>query len=238
MDFQKVRSKKVSTIVAEQIIKAIKRGDFPVGSKLPSEFDLAEQMGVSRPSVREGLSALAAVGLIESKPGNGNFVRNGTSPVDTIGREAVLILESESSCLEIMEARGLLEPPIASLAAEKRTEEDLGQLRVICDRLEQLARKGEFNPYFGVDEEFHLALLKAAGNSLLASALTPLINTMDQHLYREFTHDYYFKNQLGLEEVASLHGKILEAIEASDQRLAAQRMHEHWKRMQKAVAAC
>jgi len=237
MDFQKIRPTKVSVIVARQLLGAIKRGDFPVGTKLPSEAVLAEQMGVSRPSVREGLSALAAVGLIESKPGSGNFVRNGTSPVDLIGREAVLILESESSCLEIMEARGLLEPPIAALAAEKRTEEDLGQLRAICDRLEQLARKGEFDPYFDTDEEFHLALIKAAGNSLLASALTPLIATMDQHLYREFTHDYYFKNQLGLEEVASLHGKILEAIEASDQRLATQRMREHWERMKEAIFA-
>lgn len=237
MDFQKIHPTKVSVIVARQLIGAIKRGDFPVGTKLPAEAALAEQMGVSRPSVREGLSALAAVGLIESKPGSGNFVRNGTSPVDTIGREAVLILESESSCLEIMEARGLLEPPIAALAAEKRTAEDLGQLRVICEKLERLAKQGKFDPYFDTDEEFHLALINAGGNSLLASALTPLINTMDQHLYREFTHDYYFKNQLGLEEVASLHGKILEAIEATDPNLASHRMEEHWERMQEAVAS-
>ncbi len=236
MDFQKVRSKKVSTIVAEQIIKAIKQGDFPVGTKLPSEAALAEQMGVSRPSVREGLSALAAVGLIESKPGSGNFVRNGTSPVDIIGREAVLVLENESSCLEIMEARGLLEPPIAALAAEKRTEEDLKQLGAICDRLKLLANQGKFDPYFDTDEEFHLALVDAAGNSLLASALIPLINTMDQHLYREFTHDYYFKNQLGLEEVATLHDGILEAIIARDSVLAKKKMCEHWQRMQEAVS--
>lgn len=71
--------------------------------KLPSEVTLAKQMRISCPSVREGLSALAAVWLIESKPGSGNYVRKGTSPIDTIGREAVLMLENESSCVEIME---------------------------------------------------------------------------------------------------------------------------------------
>lgn len=74
-----------------------------MGMKLPSEATLAEQMCISCPSVREGLSALAAVGLIESKPGSGNYVRKGTSPVDTIGREAVLMLEKELSCVENME---------------------------------------------------------------------------------------------------------------------------------------
>jgi GntR family transcriptional repressor for pyruvate dehydrogenase complex len=238
MGFQKVHSTKVSVKVAEQLVEAIKRGDFPVGSKLPSEAAIAEQMGVSRPSIREGLSALAAVGLIESKPGSGNFVSNGTSSVDTIGREAFLILENESSCLEIMEARGLLEPPVAALAAEKRTEKDIEQLRAIWDRLKRLAKEEEFDSYFDADEEFHLALVNASGNSLLASALAPLIKTMDQHLYREFTRDYYFKNHIGLKEVAGLHGKIIKAIEASDRMLATQRMREHWERMQEAVSAC
>lgn len=75
-----------------------------MGTKLPSEATLAEQMRISCPSVREGLSAFASGGLIESKPGIGNYVRKGkASPVDTIGREAVLTLENESSCVEIME---------------------------------------------------------------------------------------------------------------------------------------
>ncbi|MEA3356788.1 MAG: FCD domain-containing protein, partial [Candidatus Bipolaricaulota bacterium] len=162
---------------------------------------------------------------------------NGTSSVEMIGREAFLILEKESSCLEIMEARGLLEPPVAALAAQKRTDEDLAKLRVIYDRLVQLADQGEFDQYFDVDKEFHLALVAAAGNSLLASVLTPLIKTMEQKLYREFTRDYYFKNHIGLKEVAGLHGKILKAIEATDPNLTSQKMEEHWDKMRTAVLA-
>jgi len=85
MPFEKVRPRKVSAIAAEQIIEAIKNDSFPVGSKLPSEFELAEQMGVSRPSIREALSALQAVGLIESKPGSGNYVLKSPSSSDEEG---------------------------------------------------------------------------------------------------------------------------------------------------------
>ena len=234
MPFEKVRPQKVSAIAAEQIIAAIKRGDYPVGSKLPSENELAEKMGVSRPTIREALSALTAVGLIESKPGSGNYVRN---PSDALEQELFLLIEDEASCLEIMEARELLEPPLAALAARKRTPAHVEKLRSIHAELKELAKTNDFDSYFSKDKEFHLALVEASGNTLLAAVLTPLVNTMDQKLYREFTRDYYFKNQLGLEEVASLHDEILEAVAAGQPALAARKMREHWERMQKAVSA-
>ncbi len=234
MPFEKVRPQKVSAIAAEQIIAAIKRGDYPVGSKLPSENELAEKMGVSRPTIREALSALTAVGLIESKPGSGNYVRN---PSDALEQELFLLIEDEASCLEIMEARELLEPPLAALAARKRTAKHVEKLRSIHAELKELAKTDDFDSYFSKDKEFHLALVEASGNTLLAAVLTPLVNTMDQKLYREFTRDYYFKNRLGLEEVASLHDEILEAVAAGKPALAARKMREHWERMQKAVSA-
>ena len=237
MQFHKVRPKKVATIVAEQIIDTIKDGSFPAGSKLPSEFELAEHMGVSRPTIREALSALTAVGLIESKPGSGNYVRNGASLVDTIGQEAVLVLENESSCIEIMEARGLFEPPVAGLAAKKRTPSDVKKLRLLYDKLGKLAAKGDFDPYFAMDKDVHLAIVSASHNTLVAGALIPLINTMDQKLYREFTQDYYFKNKLGLEDVAALHDELIQAIIDQDSTLAAQKMQQHWERMQEAVSS-
>ena len=230
--FEKVTPAKASVAVAEQIVEAIKRGALPVGSKLPSENDLAEQMGVSRPTVREALSALAAVGLIESRPGSGNFVRN---PANSIVREALLILENESSCLEIMEARGLLEPPVAGLAARKRTEDDIKQLRSAYTKLSELAKEGSFDSYFDADKDFHLALVNAARNNLITSVLVPLINTMDQHLYREFTRKYYFRDEHGIAQVAALHKDILAAVEAGDSDRAAAEMRKHWVRMWKLV---
>lgn len=231
MPFEKVRPTKVSAIAAEQIVEAITNGSFPVGSKLPSEFDLAEQMGVSRPSIREALSSLQAVGLIESKAGSGNYVKNGTSPTTSIGQEAVLILENESGCLEIMEAREVLESPIAAFVAEKGTNDHLAELERILQEMQIQAKSDNFIPYFTADKAFHRALAEAAGNRLISAAVLPLINTMDQKLYREFTRHYYLRNVSDLEHVVDLHSEILDAIVQRDPKVAFERMCEHWQRM-------
>ncbi|MDR7465382.1 MAG: GntR family transcriptional regulator, partial [Armatimonadota bacterium] len=80
MPFQRILTKKKSTHVAEQILQAIMSGQYRVGDRLPPERVLAEEMGVSRPSVREALSALQIVGVVASRVGDGTYVR---SAVDT-----------------------------------------------------------------------------------------------------------------------------------------------------------
>lgn len=228
MEFQKVRPTKASTEVAQQLLRAIKEGIFPVDTKLPPEAELAHMMGVSRPTVREALSALAAVGLIEARPGIGNFVK---SPTESMAFEALFLLESEASCLDIMEARTILEPGVAELAAKKRAQEQVDLLFAICQELERLASPAHFDEYFTVDKRFHLALVQATGNSLLAAAMTPLINTMDQRIYREFTREYYLKDLASITEVAALHRQVAEAVAKQDGLKARHAMHAHWLRM-------
>ncbi|UCF10863.1 MAG: FadR family transcriptional regulator [Candidatus Bipolaricaulota bacterium] len=223
-----MRPRKVSAVVAEQIIAAIRRGDYPVGSKLPPEFDLAELMGVSRPSVREALSALQAVGVIESKPGSGSYVRH--APAHDEEHDAPLLIESEDGCLEVMEARATLEPPVAALAAANRTSSSIGALRAAIAHMRNAA-SDDFGSYLDADKAFHTALAAATGNRLVSTALSPLIATIDQKLYREFTHHYYLKNVADIEQVIDLHGELLEAIERGDGEAAEERMREHWRRM-------
>jgi len=229
MPFEKVRPRKVTAIAAEQIVQAIQRGDYPVGSKLPSEFDLAEQMGVSRPSIREALSALEAMSIIEARPGSGNFVLRLPSSAEE--DDAVHLIESEAGCLEVMEARGALEPAVAALVARKRSDEAIGGLRKVLDQMAVFAAAGDFDKYFRMDKAFHAGLAEAAGNPLVSSAVAPLINTMDQKVYREFTRHYYLKNVRDLKMVVDLHREILEAIENGDDEGSAAKMREHWSRM-------
>jgi GntR family transcriptional repressor for pyruvate dehydrogenase complex len=229
MRFSRVQSRKVSAIAAEQIVDAIHRGDFPVGSRLPSEFELAEQMGVSRPSIREALSALQAMAIIESRPGSGNYVLRAPSTTDE--SNTLHLIESEAGCLEVMEAREALEPPVAAMAAEKSDEAAIEQLREILETMRVRAGENDFDAYFAADKAFHRALADAAGNPLVGSALVPLIDTMDQRVYREFTRHYYLKNVSDLQHVVALHREILDAVENQDEDAAFTKMVEHWTRM-------
>ncbi len=229
MTFEKVRPQKVSAIAAEQIVDAIQRGDYPVSSKLPSEFELAEQMGVSRPSIREALSALQATSIIESRPGSGNYVLRKPSSSEEC--DTVQLIESETGCLEVMEARGVLEPPIAALVAEKATNDNLVRLKELIAEMRVHAAQDDFDLYFEADKKFHIALADASGNALVKSALSPLLDTMDHRVYREFTRHYYLKNVDDLQHVVDLHDEILDAIEANDEKTAFAKTVEHWDRM-------
>jgi DNA-binding FadR family transcriptional regulator len=229
MPFEKVRPRKVTAIAAEQIVEAIQRGDYPLGSKLPSEFELAEQMGISRPSIREALSALQAMSIIESRPGSGNYVVR--LPSSNEEDAAVHLIESEAGCREVMEAREALEPPVAALVAGKRSSEVVSELRAILGSMREHAARDSFESYLDADKAFHFALAEAAGNPLVTAALSPLLNSMDQRVYREFTRHYYLKNVHDLETVADLHSDILDAIERGDGDTAFAKMVEHWTRM-------
>jgi GntR family transcriptional regulator, transcriptional repressor for pyruvate dehydrogenase complex len=229
MSFKKVRPRKVSAIAAEQIVDAIQRGDYPVSSKLPSEFELAELMGVSRPSIREALSALQAMSIIESRPGSGNYILRKPSSSDET--DTVLLIESETGCLEVMEARGVLEPPIAALVANKASGEVVARLRESISDMRDHAANDDFDAYFDADKQFHIALSDAVGNALITAALSPLLDTMDQRVYREFTRHYYLKNVDDIQHVVDLHQEILGAIVVRDGDTAFAKTVEHWDRM-------
>ena len=229
MSFKKVRPRKVSAIAAEQIVDAIQRGDYPVSSKLPSEFELAELMGVSRPSIREALSALQAMSIIESRPGSGNYILRKPSSSDE--SDTVHLIESETGCLDVMEARGVLEPPIAALVATKASGDIVTRLRAAIDDMREHAAEDDFDAYFDADKRFHIALTDAAGNALITAALSPLLDTMDQRVYREFTRHYYLKNVDDIQHVIDLHLEILAAIEVRDGKTAFAKTVEHWERM-------
>jgi GntR family transcriptional repressor for pyruvate dehydrogenase complex len=163
--------------VQEQIREAILLGHFAQGEKLPAEIELAEQFGVSRPTVREALGALVSGGLIRKVPGVA-----GGSFVSTVTPEslAATISESMSTVLrlgaldvrELTEVRRVLEVPAARWAAVHRTEEQIAELWSIVDRQRTTTITDPDIPSY--DLAFHANVGRASGNRLLGALVSAL----------------------------------------------------------------
>jgi len=220
--FKKVRTKKVYMHIVEQIQDLIKEGKLKPGDKLPSEHILAGKFGASRPSVREALTALEILGITESRGGKGNFIRdNLRSP---LYEQRFKELEEEESPFELLEARKAVETEIAGLAAEKATSEDIREIEKALDRMENTLddtpRVMEF------DRKFHIAIAKAAHNSILFQMMNYLADGLKESLWvniKEKSWALPGHPQKYLEE----HTKLLEAIKKGDKKAARRTMYSH-----------
>jgi GntR family transcriptional repressor for pyruvate dehydrogenase complex len=136
------------------------------GDRLPSERELAKQLGVSRTPVREAIRLLEQRGLVEMRVGSGTYVI-GISPstvAESIERYCSL---SECSFEDVVAVRGVLEPAIAALAAARATPEDLATLRELVEEIEESFSEGDMEGFTASDSEFHMALAVASHNDAM-----------------------------------------------------------------------
>ncbi|NCB27403.1 MAG: FadR family transcriptional regulator, partial [Bacteroidia bacterium] len=135
IETQVSRGTRIYEKVVEKLKESISRGDILPGDPLPSERQLMDDFGVSRSSLREAFRVMELLGLIESVPGKGRFVRHPKSPADD---EKNIRLE-DSAVLELMEARRILDPAIAAESAMRATSSDLTRmLRVLTSTEKRL----------------------------------------------------------------------------------------------------
>lgn len=162
---QKVKRQRVHEQIAANIQELIVESGLEPGTRLPSEREFAQQLGVSRATVSEALRVLEQRGLIQRKVGDGTYVSNGTRSafVDSMGR--LFLLES-CSYEDLMVYREMLEPDIAALAARYVTPEELAVIKELMERAETAHRQGDAETHVSADAEFHLALARASRNEL------------------------------------------------------------------------
>lgn len=161
--FEPIRLEKVSEKVASQLKAVISQGLFRVGDRLPSERELAEKMGVSRPSVREAIQLLAVQGILETVHGGGSIVRNLTEQI--IGKPIEIFLRDDRQrVLELTEVRAFMEAWAARQAAIHRTEEELARMGKYLDMMERDFLHGEIR--FEVDFQFHTEIAAATHNTI------------------------------------------------------------------------
>jgi GntR family transcriptional regulator, transcriptional repressor for pyruvate dehydrogenase complex len=193
------------------------RGAWKPGSKIPSENELAEGMGVSRVSVREGLQMLVTLGLLETRHGEGTFVREFTG--DTYLNELFPLLAlGKVGLFHVLEYRRVMEKGTAAIVAEKATDEIVRGLEACYAGMER--SKDDVAAFAMADLDFHLFLAKATGN--------PLIIKVTDIIRRILTVSMEnVVSALGVKDGLSYHKRIIEAVRARDPAQAERLMEEH-----------
>lgn len=228
MVFTPVKTQRVYTQIVDQIIDLIRAGEFPNGTQLPPERDLAEQLGVSRASLREALSALQILGLVETKPGQGTFVCAEKIPT-LLQVEASWLYEEEESPFAILQARKAVEPHIAALAATQRSNASLKRLDEILNSVE--ADPSDRIIFTEGDRKFHKAIAEATGNPVLVSMMSIVYELMGHKLWLTLMMDSTLATAGRVQEALVEHRRIYEAIKAQNETAAAARMSEHLERV-------
>src|SRR5262245_22362242 len=177
MELEPVKSIRIYEDIVRQVKALIADGRLTSGDRLPPERELAERFRVSRTSVREALRSLQSRGLIEIRAGEGAFVRD-ISVEALIEPLALVILPHREAVGELFEARRLLEPAIAALAARRATREELGEMeRILDDQAKEVSmgRTGVVQ-----DTALHAAIANSAHNRAITRLVRAIIDLLSQ----------------------------------------------------------
>lgn len=220
LQFKPVESRRLYQQIADQIRDLIDRGGFEAGTRLPPERDLALQLGVSRPSLREALIALDVEGRVEVRGGSGVYV-TAVKPGPVSGKTAAMG-ESPS---QLMEARSVIEGEVVTLACARITREPLARLREILREMEAAIERRRAR--VDLDRQFHLTLAEMSGNAVLSRLVGELFDERHSPISAKISSR--FENTRGWKMALKEHEAILKAVEARDPIAAQAAMRAHLK---------
>lgn len=222
MDFRPIKPKKIYEEIVDQIKTLMAEGDLKPGDKLLSEREFAEKLQVSRASVREALSALEMMGIVEIKTGEGTFVKE-TSADAIIQPLAMFISMERGSFFEIYEVRKIIESAAVSLAAQRATEAEINKIEEALEKMIRMVHDTEQGEH--CDTAFHYAIAEATHNSWLIR----LMRTISDSFHRTVSAARLnlFRTPGNMEKLAAQHRKIFEAIRDKNPELAQQAMLQH-----------
>jgi len=230
--FKPIRPKKLSEEIVEQIKQLISRGDLGPGQRIPSERELATFLGVSRPSVREAIMVLEAMGFLESRQGGGTFVRS-LADVTMADPLANMVERRDPRMLHALaEVRLGLETWSAYLAAKRAEKPELERLRELYTVMEEQAKNGGWDPE--IDFQFHLTITAASHNTLQVHILNT-VQKLFQTTIMVALGEFYSKEGY-IDLLLNHHREILEAIEARDPERARDWMQKHLSLVEEKLA--
>ena len=220
MPLQAVEPQRLYRQIADQLRTLIQSGEFVAGSRLPAERDLAKQLGVSRPSVREALIALEVEGWVEVRTGSGVYVLDRAQHTQSAEKT---IATTEWGPLELIRARRVVEGEMAAIAALQAKRKHLDAMRQALADMTRDASAGVL-PLEG-DRAFHSAIVESTGNVVLVETVHSFWDSRRGPLFTRLGG--YFETVQSWRSAIAEHTTILDAIAAHDGPAARAAMHIH-----------
>jgi GntR family transcriptional repressor for pyruvate dehydrogenase complex len=225
---RQVRKTKVYHEIVDQIKGLITEGRIKPGDRLPPERELADLFKASRNSVRDAIRVLELMGLIESRQGDGTYVRT-VSANDLTEPLALCLLQSRTQMRELWEVRRILEPALAESAAARITEEELADLESVLDVQRSKVEAG----FIALEEDaaFHQGIAEAAHNGVMLRVMDTLVDLLRQSRERSL-------QQRGRPLYSHAgHVRILAALGRRDPAAARAEMLQHLREIEERVFA-
>ena len=217
MAIKPIKKNSVSDQVFEQMKQAIINKDWEAGMKIPSENDLATMFSVSRISIRGAIQKLASLGILETKHGEGTFVKELTSGLYMNSLIPMLYLEKPDIML-ILEFRKIIEVESAKLAALRSDENDIAKLQLLLEKMD--ASKNDLKKHSEEDLNFHFEIARMTKNPIIEK-----VNLILKDMLASVLQDIVAA--LGYSRGIYYHQRLFEAIKAHDSERAKQLMNEH-----------
>lgn len=217
MALRAVKKKRIHEEIIAQIRKELAEGRWKPEDRLPSERELSERFQVSRASVRESIRALESMGLVTIKSGEGTYVASGSEAL--LSPLVSIILQQKDVLLDIFEARKVIEPEIAALAAERAGPEEIQQMEEILK--EQARQVSQGDTGVEADTAFHSLLTQSTKNKVFLRLNDAIVDSLRETRERSLQiHGRPARSLAG-------HREILKAIRAKDPAKARHAMLEH-----------
>lgn len=213
MPFLKVQPEKLSSSVVHQIEQLILRGILRPGERLPAERDLADRLGVSRPSLRDAIAELSERGLLVSRAGSGVFVAevlgSAFSPALTN-----LFATHEEAVFDYLAFRQDMEGLAADRAARLGSDTDLKVIDTIFHKMETAHQKRDPTDEAELDAQFHMAIIEASHNVIMLHMMRSMFDLLRQGVF--YNRQMMFRNRVTRDMLLDQHRAINEGIQARD----------------------
>ena len=215
--FKSIKHTRVSDEIANQIKTLISEGRLKPGDRLPPERELIKEFGVSRPSLREALNSLVAMGFLEVK-GRRTVIKSVAS--DSVQNPLSLLIKADTQKIfDLIEVRKALEAWGAFLAAQRATEEDINRLENILETMKKAFEQGR--SWEKQDADFHLGIAQATHNTIQTHVMSTIYDLLRESVARVFRGRSKVKKLLGH------HHRIFMAIKNHSPEKARERILEH-----------